>query len=98
MTLEKVKLIDPENDEVTIFFDRMSTLPAKIEFRTVNEDGVRQRVVYEFSQWHWIEGVRTTLRTDGFVNGREAFQSHTIEIKYNNDLPDSLFTKPAPPE
>jgi len=96
--LEKVKLIDPDNDEVTVYFDRMSKLPEKIEFRRLNADGVRQRVVYEYSQWHWIEGIQTSLRTDGYVNGRESFQSHIIDIAYNNDLPDSLFSKPVPPK
>jgi len=96
--LEKVKLIDPENDEVTVYFDRMSNLPQKIEYTSKDSKGVRMRVRQEFSQWHWIQGVRASLRTDGYVNGRLSFQSHIIEIKYNNDLPDSLFLKPVPPE
>ena len=96
--LEKVKLIDPENDEVTVYFNRTTKLPAKIEFRQVDDKGVRQRIVQEFSQWHWIQGIQTSLRTDGYVNGRRSFQSHVIEMKFNNDLPDSLFSKPLPPE
>ena len=96
MILEKVKLIDPENDEVDVYFNRMTHLPAKMEYTTKNSDGVRQRITQEFSQWHEIQGVLTSLRTDGYVNGRQAYQSHVVELKYNNDLPDSTFSKPVP--
>ena len=96
LNLEKVKLIDPENDEVSVYFNRMSHLPAKIEYTTKNSDGVRQHITQEFSQWHNIQGVLTSLRTDGYVNGRQTYQIHTIDIKYNNDLPDSTFSKPVP--
>lgn len=98
ITLERVRLIDPDNDEVTVYFDRASGLPKKLEFREPDAAGVRQRVVHEFSQWHWIQGVRTSLRTDGYVNGRPAFQIHIIEIKYNSGLADNLFSKPVPPK
>jgi hypothetical protein len=47
--LEIVKLVDPENDEVLIYFDRISKLPVKIEYREVNDRGVRQRRVDEFA-------------------------------------------------
>ena len=96
LNLEKVKLIDPENDEVTVSFDRLSSLPKKIEYVQKGADGARQRITLEYSQWHWIDGIRTTLRTDGYVNGRQSFQSHITEIKYNTDLPDSTFSKPLP--
>jgi hypothetical protein len=96
ITFEKVKLIDPENDEVTVYFDRLSKLPAKIEYSSVNDKGVRQHIVNEYSQWHWIENVRTALRTDGYVNGRQSFQSFILTIKYNTGLDDSIFSKPIP--
>ncbi|MBN2319433.1 MAG: hypothetical protein JXR49_10170 [Acidobacteria bacterium] len=97
-TLERVKLIDPENDEVTVYFDRMSKLPAKIEYSEVNQGGVRVRITQEFSQWHWIQDVRTSLRTDAYINGRQASQNFILAIEYNTDLPDSFFSKPVPPK
>ena len=97
-TLERVKLIDPENDEVTVYFDRMSKLPAKIEYNSMNQRGTRVRVTEEFSQWHWMQGVQTALRTDAFINGRQASQSFILNIEYNTDIPDSFFSKPVPPE
>ena len=93
-----VKLLDPENDEVTIYFDRNSKLPAKIEYRSVNKRGVRLRNVDEFSQWHVIQGVNTPLRIDGSVNGRRSSQVFPLKITYNNSLPDSYFSKPEPPK
>jgi hypothetical protein len=93
-----VKLVDPDNDEVTIYFDRISKLPAKIEYRSLSNKGIRQRNVDEFSQWHVIQGVKTAMRTDGYVNGRRSYQSFILKITYNNNLPDSFFSKPVPPK
>jgi hypothetical protein len=97
-TLERVKLIDPSNDEVTIYFDRASKLPAKIEYTQISKEGVRQRITVEYSQWHWIQDVRASLRTDTYVNGQQASQSFILKIEFNADLPDSFFSKPVPPE
>ncbi len=96
VTLEMVKIIDPENDEVTVYFDRMTKLPAKIEYQSRNERGVRLNNVQEYSQWHFIDGVKTPLRIDGFVNGRPTFQQFILKLKYNNNLPDSFFSEPLP--
>jgi hypothetical protein len=96
MMLEAVKLIDPENDEVTLYFDRMSKLPAKAEFQRITNKGVHQRIVDEFSQWHMIQGVNTPMRIDRQINGRRAFQQFILKIAYNNTLKDSFFSKPSP--
>lgn len=98
LTTEMVKLVDPENDEVIIYFDRLSKLPAKVEYRETNKNGVRQRFVEEFSQWHMKQGVNTPLRIDLSVNGRPSSQHFILKITYNNNLPDSLFSKPVPPK
>ncbi len=99
VTLEMVKILDPENDEVTVYFDRVSKLPAKIEYRSVNpKTGVQERNVQEFSQWVVMGGINTPLRVDGYINGRKAFQSSIIKITYNTDIPDSFFTKPEQPK
>jgi len=98
VTLEMVKLIDPENDETTIYFDRISKLPVKIEYREVNRRGVHVRVVDEFSQWHVIQGVNTPMRVDGSMNGRRSSQTFVLKITYNNNLSDSFFSKPLPPK
>jgi hypothetical protein len=98
VTLELVKIVDPENDEVIVYFDRISRLPAKIEYNQTSNKGVRLRRVEEFSQWHMKQGVLTPLRFDHYVNGRRASQQFIMRITYNNNLPDSLFTRPEPPK
>jgi len=98
VTLEQVRIVDPENDETTIYFDRISRLPAKIEYHSVNRRGMRQRIVEEFSQWHIIQGVNTPMRVDGYLNGRRSSQTFTLQITYNNNLQDSFFSKPVPPK
>ncbi len=95
---EMVKLLDPENDEVTIYFDRAGKLPLKLEYRDVDRRGVPQRWVTEFSQWHRIQGVHTPLRIDSFVNGRKHSQMFVVKISYNNGLADDFFAKPVPPK
>jgi hypothetical protein len=96
VTLEQVKLVDPDNDETTIYIDRISKLPAKIEYREVNKRGVRVRIVDEYSQWHVIQGVNTPLRIDSYVNKRRSSQTFVLKITYNNNIPDSFFSKPDP--
>ncbi len=95
---ELVKLLDPENDEVTIYFDRGSQLPAKLEYRSVDKRGVALRTVVEFSQWHVIQDVRAPLRYDTFVNGRKFSQMFVVKLAYNSGLSDDFFAKPIPPK
>jgi hypothetical protein len=96
VTLEVVKIVDPENDETTVYFDRISKLPARIEYRDINSRGIRLRLVDEFSQWHLIQGVNTPMRVDGSVNGRRSSQTFVLKITYNTNIPDSFFSKPMP--
>jgi len=98
VSLELVQILDSENDTVTIYFDRLSKLPAKLEYRDVDKRGVHVREVDEFSQWHAVQGVTLPLRTDHFSNGRKASQLFVIKITLNNNLPDSFFSKPVPPK
>jgi len=98
VTMEMVKIVDPANDETTVYFDRSSKLPMKIEYREVNRRGVRVRVVDEYGQWHMFQGVNTPLRLDGSINGRRSSQVFTNKITYNTNIPDSFFSKPVPPK
>jgi hypothetical protein len=97
-TLEIVKLVDPENDEVTVYFSRLSRLPVKIEYSDTDGQGVRRRWVEEYSLWHTKQGIQTPLRVDRFLNGRKSTQHFILKIAYNNNLPDSFFSKPVPPK
>jgi hypothetical protein len=94
VTRDVVRLIDPENDEVVIYFDRVSKLPVKVEAQQVNERGIRVRMVDEYSQWHKTQGVLTPMRVDGFINGRRSSQQFILKLSYNNNLRDDFFSKP----
>jgi hypothetical protein len=96
--LEMVRLIDPENDEITIYFDRMSKLPAKLEYQVIDQRGIHYREVVEFSQWHMIQGVNTPMRMDTSRNGRQVSQQFVLKMAYNTALKDSFFVKPIPPK
>ena len=96
--LEMVELIDPENDEVTIYFDRLSKLPAKVEYQYIDNRGIHYRQTEEYSQWHTIQGVNTPMRIDTYRNGHQLSQQFILKIAYNTGLPDSFFVKPTPPK
>jgi hypothetical protein len=96
--LECVKLLDPENDEVNIYFDRMSKLPAKIQYESIDNNGIHWRHSEEYSQWHVIQDVKTPLRMDTFRNGKKFTQQFVIKLTYNNRLADEFFSKPVPPK
>lgn len=96
--LEMVKLIDPENDEVTIYFDRMSKLPAKVEYQYIDNRGIHYRQTEEFSQWHIVQGVNTAMRVDTSRNAHHYSQQFILKIAYNTGLQDSFFLKPIPPK
>lgn len=98
ITSEAVKLLDPENDEVTVYFDRNSKLPVKIQYQTLDRQGVLHRYREEYSQWHRIQGVNTPLRIDVYDNNRRALQRFVLKIAYNTGLADSFFVKPVPPK
>jgi len=98
VTFEIVKLLDPENDEITIYFDRLAQLPGKLEYHSMDKRGVQLRNVVEFSQWHVIQGVNTPLRVDSYVNGRRYSQQFVVKITYNNNLSDDFFSKPVQPK
>ncbi len=95
---ELVQLLDPENDTVTVYFDRATRLPAKLEYRSVDKHGVQLREVDEFIQWHTVQGVKLPLRTDHFINSRKASQLFVVKITLNNNLADPIFSKPVPPK
>jgi hypothetical protein len=96
VALELVRIIDPENDEITVYFDRNSKLPVKVESRRMNNKGVRQHIIEEYSQWHVIQGVNVPMRIDVIINGRRASQQFITKITFNNHLQDELFSKPVP--
>lgn len=98
VTCEIVKLLDPENDEVTIYFDRTTKLPAKILYTSHDRQGVVHRWQEEYSQWHTVQGINTPLRIDTADNGRKALQRFVLQLSYNTGLADSVFTKPVPPK
>jgi len=92
---EMVRLIDSKNDEVIIYFDRNSKLPVKIESYRINARGVRQRITSEYSQWHKFSNVLTPMRIDSYTNGRRSSQHFILRLAYNNNIQDSLFSRPV---
>lgn len=94
---EAVELLDDENDSVIVYFDLSNHYPLKIEYTETDPTGRKSKVEEEFSNWHNVQGVMTPFRIDTYVDGEESAERFVDRIAYNNNLPDSLFTKPPPP-
>jgi hypothetical protein len=92
---DMVQMLDPVNDEVVVYFDRASKLPAKIESWRINERGIKVRDTDEYSQWHRIQGVLTPLRIDSYTNGRRRAQQFFLKVAYNSGIKDDFFSKPV---
>ena len=95
-SLDVVKLIDPENDEILVYFDRASRLPVKLETGRLNDRGW-ERLTSEFSRWHTIQVNTAADRRD---RGRAPRLPavHHAKITYNNGLQDEFFSRPEPPK
>ena len=95
--VEIVEMIDAENDTILISFDDNTGLPFRLEYQDTLPNGRRVRVWDELYNWHMVEGVNTPMRQDRLHNNQAASQVFLTTIRYNTDLPDSLFTEPVPP-
>ena len=93
--LEAVEFLDATNQSVVVFFDRKTHLPSKLETTTTDGAGIRHQEEVEFSNWHEIQGVKTYLRSDYFVDGEISQQSFVEELKFDPPVTDDLFVKPV---
>ena len=95
VTRDMVRIITPENDDVVVYFDRVSKLPAKIEFQQINDRGVRSRIIEEYSQWHKNQDILMPMRSDRYTNGRRSSQMYILKVSYNGNVSDDLFSQPV---
>lgn len=93
--LEAVEFLDATNQSIVVFFNRRTHLPTKLETTTTDGAGIRHEEEVEFSNWHEIQGVKTYLRTDYFVDGEISQQSFVEELNVDPPVNDELFVRPT---
>lgn len=92
---EAVEFLDLTNNAVVVFFDRNAHLPTKVETHSTDDVGVRHKEELELSNWHVIQGVKTALRLDFFVDGEVSWQKFIEEIAFNLEIPAEYFLEPV---
>jgi hypothetical protein len=91
---EAVEFLDMTNKSIVVFFDRQSHLPSKVETHSTDQVGVRHKEELELSNYHEVEGVRTPLRLDFYVDGEVSWQRFLEGITFNPEIPSGHFLKP----
>jgi hypothetical protein len=79
---------------VTVFFNRQSHLPTKLESQIVDKFGIKHKEEVEFFTWHSIQDVLTPLRVDVSVDGQVTQQRFVEKLAYNVDIPEDYFLEP----
>jgi hypothetical protein len=92
---EAVEFLDMTNKSVVVFFDRQSHLPAKVETHSTDQVGVRHKEELELSNWHDIQGVKTALRFDFYVDGEVSWQRFLEGITFDPEIPPEYFLEPV---
>ena len=92
--LEAVEFIDKTNNTVTVYFDRESHFPTKVESHFTDGLGLGHKREVEFYNWHEIDGVQLALRTDAHVDGELAEQTFIEVIRVNDAIPEEHFLEP----
>jgi hypothetical protein len=91
---EAVEFLDSSNLSVTVFFNRQSHLPTKLESQIVDKFGIKHKEEVEFFTWHSIQDVLTPLRVDVSVDGQVTQQRFVEKLAYNVDIPEDYFLEP----
>jgi hypothetical protein len=96
---DQVSLITAQNDAVTIAIDSITHLPVRVSFtwrdpkyRDKNEEAEA------YDNFKPVQGIMTPLSIIRYHNGLPRNQRFVISTKYNQNIPDAMFsTKLAPP-
>ena len=91
---EAVEFVDKTNDTVTVYFDRESHFPTKVKSQFTDSLGLRHEREVEFFNWHEIDGVQFSLRSDTHIDGELADQTYIEEIRVNEVIPEDHFLAP----
>jgi hypothetical protein len=102
---DKITILNAKDESVDLFVDTYSHLPVKESF-SWRDPETRDR--YEESEgwdaYRNVQGIMTPFRITRYKEGEMSSQRFINEVKYNQNLPDSMFdaqvtwnpTEPAP--
>ena len=89
---DKVTVLSPNNDAVTLELDAATHLPLRRTYQWRNEkfkDHDEESEDYE--DYHTIQGLPTAFTITRYKNGDMTGQRYLVKVSYNEPLPASLF-------
>ena len=89
-----LKLTRPNGDIITAYIDSENYILLKTK-SNMRVQGVDTEAETIFSNYKYVDGILSAFSVETKVNGQTAMQMAFDEIKYNVDLPDSIFEMPA---
>ncbi len=93
---DQVTVMNSKNEGVTLFLDINSHLPVKKSFSWRDpEDKERNTEEEIFDNYRQVQGIMTPFDVTRSFNGDMAAQSFLTDVKYNQNLSDSLFDPQA---
>lgn len=90
-SVERITLINSQNDAVTLSIDTDTHLPVKKSFVIRDPQGYRDEVGEIYDNWKMIQGVNTPFNTLVTRNGELTRQYFLSSASYNMNLQSSLF-------
>jgi len=84
-----IEIRDPSKNRITLFIDRTTKLPKKMQVRRVDEKITREE---HYDNWHSFQGILTPLFLGRFSDGDKTMEIRLDSAVYNSSLPDTLFT------
>jgi len=90
-SVERITIINSQDDAVTISIDTDSHLPVKKSFVIKDPQGYRDEIGEVYDNWKMIQGVNTPYNTLVTRNGELRAQYFLSSASYNLHLQSSLF-------
>lgn len=90
-SVERISIINSQNDAVTLSIDTDTHLPVKKSFVIKDPQGYRDEIGEIYDNWKMIQGVNTPFNTLVSRNGELTRQYFLSSASYNLNLQSSLF-------
>ncbi|MFZ0635317.1 MAG: hypothetical protein WA755_06700 [Candidatus Acidiferrales bacterium] len=89
-----IEFVDSDNRSIRIAFAKSTHLPIrKVVVTRDPTTRMRTETLEYYSNYHPIQGVTTPFQIARERNGQKIYQVFFDEVKYNTNIPDSLFSK-----
>lgn len=89
---DKVTVLSPNNDAVTIEMDANTHLPLRRSFKWRNEQFKDfDEDVEEYDDYHTIQGLPTSFMITRYRNGDMVGQRYYVKVQYNLGIPNDMF-------